>query len=137
MRNWACVPLPAPGMPSNMIFMACSSTDCSTTPSAGSRARSSSETAPHAPQVRGGVDPRMRRAERDRHGDAIAVCQRAQLLERLEALDGRRRKAGKPLEDPRAVGVDAEMAVDGQAAGNGADAVRKRVARPGYRRAAE
>jgi hypothetical protein len=79
----------------------------------------------------------MRCTTRYRHGDAVAVRQRAQLLESLEAFDGRRGEPGEAAQEPGAVSIDAEVAVDREAAGNRADAARECIARVGYRRPAE
>ena len=64
------------------------------------------------------------------HRDAVAVAQRAQLLERLEALGRRRRERGVLAQEAHAVGVDADVAIGGEALGQAlARRARRRRAR--------
>ena len=87
--------------------------------------------AAHALQVLGVSTPGAASA-RDRHGDAVAVPQRAQLLQRLERSSG----AGASADTPRkrdAVGVDADVAVARQSGGACATARRRRAHRESAR----
>ncbi len=67
----------------------------------------------------------------------MPVGQRAQLLESLGALYGDRLETGKRLQERRAVRIDAEVPVDGQARRYPPDSPCKRVTRVRNRRAAE
>ena len=130
----ACVPLPAPGGPRRISRMVVDSQsvdergDRSTSVRAGRRGsrlcavdracrqpRVGDERA-HALQVLRRIDAGRRRAARDLDDDAVAVPQRAQLLERLEALDRRGRQRGKRRRNADAVGVEAVVAIQRQAA---------------------
>ena len=72
------------------------------------------EQAAHGFQIVRRVDAGLRRLLGDRDGDAEAMPQRTQLLERLEALDGRNLECGIALQELAAIPVDADVAVDGQ-----------------------
>ncbi len=64
----------------------------------------------HPCQVFGGVDARARRSGGDVYGDAVAVPERAQLLQGLDRLDGCLRQGGKLAQKTDAVAVDANVA---------------------------
>ena len=67
----------------------------------------------------------------------MSVPKRAQLLQRLETLDRRRRKRRIVAQKAHAVGVEAIVAIQGQAERNFFRNRGETVARPRYRRPAE
>src|SRR5688572_29224654 len=81
---------------------------------ASQRGPRSLDAAEQALQVRGRVNARGRHRARDRAVDAVAVGERAQLLQRLETLDRGRHEPGVAPEKGRAIGVDADVAIDGE-----------------------
>src|SRR5689334_12244785 len=81
-----------------------------------------SEGAARTLEISGCIDARMRRAPGDRDGDAKTMRERAQLLERLEALDRGGSQARELAQESRAIRIDSEVTVDRQAARYRADA---------------
>src|SRR4051812_47401332 len=96
--KFAWVPLPAPGGPSRISRMA------------GSW---SSQHSTHRLEIFRRVDARRGLALAHHHRDAMAVPQRAQLLERLGPLERRRLHRRVALEEGGAIGVQADMPVPG------------------------
>src|SRR5436189_4354917 len=71
----------------------------------------SSQHSKHSLEVLRRIDARRNVGFAHQHGDAMAVPQRAQLLERLGALDRRRRQRRVCAQEAHAVGVDAGVAI--------------------------
>src|SRR5688500_15330405 len=92
---------------------------------------------PGAREVRGRIDSRVWGASRDRNADAYPVRERAQLLERFAQLDRRRVKPREVAQERRAIRIDAEMTVGGQACRDGAYAFGECIARVGNGSTAE
>src|SRR5471030_2816516 len=68
----------------------------------------------HALQVFGGVHACFRSVRGHGNGDAVAMPERAQLFQRLEAFNRRRLQPVIKVQESDAVGVNADMAVSWQ-----------------------
>src|SRR5258706_15451500 len=71
-------------------------------------------------EIFGSVDAGLEGTVPKRYRNTMAVCECAQLLERCEALGVGGCQRGVAREVSRAVGVDADVAIGGQARGKGA-----------------
>lgn len=93
--------------------------------------------AAHAFQVLRRVDAGAGRLAADVHRDALAMPQHAQLLQRLAALQRRRRQRGKAAQKGRAIGIKADVAQRRRVIRRQAGCALGRVAPMRNRRAAE
>ena len=84
-------------------------------PTAGLRSRRTRKNATHAFEVGGGVHAGAGGGIGHMHGNAVAVPQRTQLLQRFQCFDGRRRQLRKLPQKAGAVAVDADVAQRGGA----------------------
>src|SRR5687768_545130 len=87
------------------------------------------EHAPHAREIVGGIDARMRSGSSNGDPDAMAVPQRAQLFEGFESLERRRCELGIGREKRGAVRVNSDVAVGRQFRWNLADTVGECITR--------
>ena len=83
-------------------------------------------------QIVGGVHTGRRGRATYQYGDAVAMPERAQLLQSLEKLDGRRFEQRKGFEKAGPVGIDAHVPVNRQAGRDRIKLLRERIARPWY-----
>src|SRR6185437_14725042 len=61
-------------------------------------------------EIVGRIDAGRKRLGRETHDDPMTVFERAQLFERLGAFEQRRRERGESAQEPRAIGIDADVA---------------------------
>src|SRR5581483_5390532 len=129
LMNSACVPFPAPGGPRSMSLMACP----------GSRAGGAVQATVYdrLGQTRRGFVPGQRRVVSQRDRDRVAVPQRAQLLERLEALERRLGELRVDAQELDSIRVHADVSMARQAFGNPRGRGGEGVPRPRHRGASE
>src|SRR4051794_41087435 len=123
--NAAWVPLPAPGPPSKISRM---QTPPRVVFFGARRLYGAGEPLPDAREVLGGVHARFHRLVPEGDGDPIAVAERAQLLQRLEALRRGVREARVAPQESDAVRVEPDVAKGWEAFGQGVPRAREGIA---------